>query len=147
MFTKTSLFNHNVPGNTNNIGYLPSTPVNARDMAGTGRDKAGTNRDKQGQARIAPFCPCLSLLVLVCPCLSLLVLVRPCLSRSVPFCLCLSPIVPVCPCRSLQMIISVFMSINIVTLTLFSKATVPMHANLMLNHFSFSLLQVLIYHR
>ena len=125
-------------------------PVNVRDIGGTSRDKQGQgrdkqeeDRDKQGQAGTAPFCHCLSLSDPACPYLSLFV----------PACPCLSMLVPICPCLSLyvctfvatfalpkhfplQMIITVFISMNKVTLTLLEKATVPMHVNLVFNFFS-----------
>ena len=34
---------------SNNCGYLPIMPVNARDSAGASRDKQGQGRDKQGE--------------------------------------------------------------------------------------------------
>ena len=134
-------------------------PVNVRDSAGTRRDKqgqsgtrqgqTGKNRDKLGQPLSVPACPCLSLPVLACPCLSLSVPVCPCLSLSVHVYPCLSLSFPVCPCLSLyvsrfaipaflplQTIITVFISMNMVTLTWLAKATVPMHANLLFNFFS-----------
>ena len=119
----------------------------SRDKVGTSRDMAGTNRDKQGQTGTFPFCPCLSLSVPVGPCLSLLVLVCSCLSLSVPVCPCLALSVLVCPCLSLyvstfalascqplQMNITVFISMNIVTLTFLANATLPMHAKLFFKH-------------
>ena len=129
-----------------------SMPGTAEGQAGTkqgnSRDKQLQDRDKQGQAGIFPFCPCLSLLVPVCPCLSLSVHACSSLSLSVPVCPCLSLSVLVCPCLSLyisifakpsclplQMNITVFISINIVTLTFLAKATVQLHANLVLNFF------------
>ena len=90
-------------------GFIPIMPVNARDMAGTSRDKQGQGRDKQGQTGTAPVCPCLSLHVS---------------TFAIPaFFL-------------LQMISTVFIGMNIVTLTLLAKATVSMHAKLMFNFFS-----------
>ena len=111
-------------------------PVIAGDSAaGTSRDKAGTrqwqtvtNRDKHGQTRKFPFCSCLSLSVPVCPCMSLIVLVCPTLSLYVS-----TFVIP--SCLPMQMNITVFISINIVTLTFIAKATAPMHAKLVFNFF------------
>ena len=120
--------------------------VNAKATAGTSRDKTGTNRDRQGQAETFSVCSCLSLLVPVCPCLSMLVPAYPCLSPSVPVDPCPSLSVPFCPCLSLyvssfasclplQMNITIFISMNTVTLTFLAKATVLVNANLVFNFF------------
>ena len=110
----------------------------ASQCQGQPRDKQGQGRDKQGQAGTFPFCPCLSLLVPVCPCLSLLVLVCPCMSLYVLICPCLSLYVStfaIPSCLPLQMNITVFISMNIVTLTFLAKGTVPKYANLVFNFF------------
>ena len=135
------------------FGYLPIKPVNARNSAGTSRDKQGQGRDRQGQGRdkqwqtgTFPFCPCLSLLVPVCPCLSVLVLVCPCLSLSVLVSSCLSVYISkfaIPSCLPLQMNIKFFISIDIVTLTFYTKVTVLIHAHLIfLNFFFTSLLKL-----
>ena len=98
----------------------------SRDKQGQSRDKAVTNSDKQGQTRKFPFCSCLSLSVPVCPCMYLIVLVCPCLSLYVS-----TFVIP--SCLPMQMNITVFISINIVTLTFIAKATAPMHAKLVFN--------------
>ena len=123
-------------------------PVSARDRAGTSMDKQGQGRDKQGQGRANRDkqeqagtnrdSPCPSLSVLVCPGLSLSVPVCPCLSVCVLVCPCLSLYVStfaIPSCLPLQMIITVFISMILVTLTLLAKDTVQMHANLVFNFF------------
>ena len=81
-------------------------------------------------------CPCLSLHFLVFPCLSLFVLVCPCLSMYVS-----AFATPVF--HPLQMNITVFISMNIVTVTSLVIATVPMHGKLILTFSSSSLLLIL----
>ena len=116
-----------------------SMPGTGQGQSGTSSNKQGQSRDKQGQGQtgkfsfclflslFVPACLCLSLLVPVCPCLSMLVHASPCLSLSVPVCLYI-----LYTCLPLQMNITVFISMNIVTLTFLAKATVPMHAQLFL---------------
>ena len=122
----------------------------SRDKQGKSRDNAGTSRDKQGHSPSVPACLYLSLAVAVCSCLSLLVLVCPCLSLSVLVCPCLSLFVSlfaIPSCLPLQMNITVFISMNIITLTFLSKATVPIHANLVYNFFfTFHLSSLKIFH-
>ena len=111
------------------FGYLTIMPVNARDKqdrAGISRDKQGQGSDKQGKAGTSRDIPFLSLLVPTCLCLSMLVPACPCLSLSVPGCPCLSLYVStfaIPSCLPLQMNITVFISMNIVTLTLLAKDT------------------------
>ena len=111
----------------------------SRDTQGqtrTSRDKAWTSRDKQGHSLSVPACPYLSLSVPACSCLSLSDPVCPCLSLSVLVSPCLSLYVSnfdIPSCLPLQMNINVFISMNIVTLTVFEKATVSMHAHLVYN--------------
>ena len=96
--------------------------------------QTGTSRDKQGQTGTFPLCPFMSLLVPVCPCLFMLVPACPCLSLSVPVCPFLSLSVTACLyiCYTF-MNITVFISMNIVTLTFLAKGTVQMYANLVFN--------------
>ena len=125
-------------------------PNNARDRAGTSRDKQGQGRDKQGQGRYkqvqtgtTPFCLCLYGLVPVCLCLSLSVPVCPCLSLSVIVSTCVSLYVytfAIPAILPLQMIFTVFVSVNIVKVTLLAKATVQMHPCVYLLQFSLILI-------
>ena len=78
------------------------------------------------------------MVVPACPCLSLYVHVRHCLSLSVPVCPCLSLYVStfaIPSCLPLQMNITVFITMNINTLTILSKGTVPTPANFVFNFF------------
>ena len=99
-------------------------PVNAWDSAGTAQGQAGTSRDKQGQSRDKAWTNRdkqghLSLYVPVCPCVSL----------SVHVCLYICSSFMFTPAYKYNI------SMNIVTLTFFSKATVPIHAKLVLTFF------------
>ena len=99
---------------------------------GTRQGQTGINRDKHGHSLFVPACPYLSLSLPVYSCLSLLVLVCPCFSLSVPVRSCLSLFVSTFAMPSslpLHMTITVI-GMNILTLTFFAKATVPMHTNL-----------------
>ena len=119
-------------------GYLLNMPVNARDMAGTSKDKAGTNRDKAGTNRdlslffhacpFFPAYPCLFLIVLVRPCRSLSALVGPCLSINVST-FAIPAFLP------LQTISTVFISMNMGTLTLLAKPIIPMREMFLINFF------------
>ena len=107
-------------------------------QAGTKQGQTGTSRDKQGHSLSVPACPCLSQSVHAFPCLSLCVSVCLCLSLSILVCPCLSLYVSTFAkplCLPLQMNITVFISMNIVTLTFLAKATVLIHANLVFNFF------------
>ena len=98
-------------------------PVNAWDSAGTAQGQAGTSGDKvrtrHGQTGTNRDIPCLSLYVPVCPCLSL----------SVHVCLYICYSFMFTPTYKYNI------SMNKVTLTFFSKATVPIHGKLVLTFF------------
>ena len=115
-----------------------SMPGKAQGQTGTSKDKAGTNTDNQGHSLSVTACPYLSLIVPTCPCLSMLVPACPCLSLDVPVGPCLSLYVSTFAtpsCLPLQMNITVFIIMNIVTLTFLAKGTVTMHANHVFNFF------------
>ena len=114
---------------------LGTTQGQRRDSAGTRQGQTVTNRDKQGHSLSIPACPCLSLSVPVCPWFSLLVLFCPCLSLSVPVFPCMSLHLLYLHVYPLQMNITIFISMNIFTLTFLSKTTVPMLAHLVFNFF------------
>ena len=112
-----------------------------RDKQGHARTRPGQTVTRQGQtgkSRTYRDSPFMSLLVPVCPCRYPSVLSCPCLSLSVPVFPC--PFLYVSTFAIPEFLLlettsPVFISSNIVTLTLLEKATVPMHANLMFNFF------------
>ena len=101
-------------------------------MLGTVQGQVGTKqgqcRDRHGQTMTNKGISFLSVLILTCPCLSMIFPACPCLSLYVS-----TFAIP--SCLPLQMNKTVFISMNIVTLTFLAKATVPMHENFVFNFF------------